>query len=190
MAGFIFLSSFPLKEAWMSSPGLHNIPCPSSCHFGECRQVSAGEPGRPGRHPKNPRAPKPSTRAQEKRAPGWDELCLQSLSPLLVLSLFHASTGASIKHRFGALPAPRFLPSTDSCCAVPEQAPGTAGFKLAPGETSQPVNLPAERVPVEGMLTNQHRGALPARGTRNASDRRGEEGRGFPPCSRFATPRL
>lgn len=93
---------------------------------------------------------------------------MQSLSPHLVLPLFHTTTGASMRHLFGALPTLLLtFTSTDSCCAVPEQASGTTSFKLAAGETSQTLTFPAERVPVKGMLTNQPRGMLPAHGTRN-----------------------
>lgn len=42
-AGFIFLPSFPSKEAWVSSPGLHNIPCPFLVSFWGAQASFSGE---------------------------------------------------------------------------------------------------------------------------------------------------
>ena len=54
----------------------------------------------------------------------------------------------------------QFLFGADSCCAAQERAGGTAGFKVAPGETSRIVNFPVNRVRVETTLTNQQRPVL------------------------------
>jgi len=101
--------------------------------------------------------------------------------------------GAAAKHGCGARPsrsrpAPHFLSCVDSCCAAQERAGGTAGFKLAPGETSRLVNFPVNRVPVEGTLTNQQRSLLWVQVILQKSDQ--ERGECFSLCSQFANHRL
>lgn len=83
-------------------------------------------------------------------------------------------------------PAPQFLSNANSCSAMQERTRGTTGFKLAPGDTSQPVNLPVNRVPEGRTLkissTWHPRAAQPPVGTSNLSEEHPGEGRGAFPC--------